>query len=790
MTRVSGDVGSSLIRLATCIAMSSLGGLPSRITYLCGSHAYLTLLRDMASMVLENHLVLVALERSWATCGRSGGGGCCGGRSPSPIGFLRRPLTSMTPMLATVVPPFWALACWGDYVYQVETGGLLPTIWIVGAGMQSPTVHAKSQLGSHRDVFLGGFFRCLAGLGVGFGMAVWMQRLAETGSIRTVGLSTPKALTVNAAFLVVLFSTGAWAPLTNLVNCYFAIFVLGRTPPGSGSSLSGATSVGVGSTRRMVRSAGVAVGVASNPDKKSDMPGDSSSSRPNVILVVHESLSGAALHSNRGRQAAPFYHGKMRTNPDVYQFQKARTVSGMTPIATPGLLTGLVPYTNRGVDLVRAASLAADFKSVGYDTAAFVSYGTDWAGSFWSILSDLLVPGFDDVFEPKSTGDPLVNEYGMDDRLLVGHLERWVQERVRSRGGGMSDDNATTSTPSPTLARYENETRPKKGERGSAEIDSNKPFFAVLVLNNNHYPYLCHGEYSGYPASTGRRALLEIPRGNFLKERRKDPWHFENKEIAQYYSSIRTMDETLQDLFDTLDGMGILNNTILMGAGDHGDTPGKMKRLADVDALILDIPLWMHIPKDLLPRRAYHHQENLANTSSSMKGDIQDGDGRGRRGTFLYDNVDRGVSVLDIIPTLRDVLGTGPLFTQEEEGECVVGMSLLSQHIPVDRLMMSWQGGPLHEDHAIGIFSTATDALVFYENDPTKSKIIEYNFGDQHPFSALPEHILGDDDSENELFKRWEGILKEQGLFDHGLIKARMSHLMNAFHYSNDTKLT
>jgi hypothetical protein len=136
----------------------------------------------------------------------------------------------------------------------------------------------------------------------------------------------------------------------------------------------------------------------------STVPSSSSSSRPpNVILIVHESLGGAALESTKGKEATPFYQSLQQRdnhnhNEDMYFFRHPRTVAGITQIATPAILTGLLAYDKEGVKIMTDSTIATEFKSRGYDTASFVSYGTDFYGSRYEILSDLLRPDFDHLF--------------------------------------------------------------------------------------------------------------------------------------------------------------------------------------------------------------------------------------------------------------------------------------------------------------------------------------------------------------------------------------------------------
>lgn len=58
-------------------------------------------------------------------------------------------------------------------------------------------------------------------------------------------------------------------------------------------------------------------------------------------------------------------------------------------------------------------------------------------------------------------------------------------------------------------------------------------------------------------------------------------------DVDRYFSSIRTMDESIVGVFDELRKSGQLNNTVIFGAGDHGEVPGLIERMSDVNAPIV-----------------------------------------------------------------------------------------------------------------------------------------------------------------------------------------------------------
>ena len=747
-----------------CIGMSVFGGLTNRMAY---SPSRWALLRDVAAAAaLENNLILVALESAIAIPyqpaqrrpnnthkqirGRSS--------SLSGYGVMRASKRVVHRGLVGMLCVVWIVASWGDYVFESESRGLIPTMWVIAPGLKDPSIHAGVQMRNHRDVFVGGLVRCVLGLCIGLGYAVIVHRCCSSSSSTKRAkpysrdrhtyewtmhmcasfhnsrflfdtLKTPKMLGWNIAALVTFFWLGAWAPLTNLICCILGIFLL--TPPGG--------AIGNNEAARLPTIRGSSHNGSSKRQRRAVPP-------PNVMVVVHESLSGAAMQSARGIDAAPFFHS-MRSSPDFYDFRFARTTAGTTPIATPSLLTGLMPYDEQGVELVKRASLATDFNRLGYDTSCFAAYGSDWTGNAWEILNTQLMPGFDAVFDPKATGDALVNEYGMDDRALSNHFRQWL--KTRRAPGNITASDVT--------------------EPNDRDSDKN-PFFSLVVQNNNHFPHLMHESYSGDPDCEKKRKedaaedLLGVVDDVYDDGFGWDGGDGGNtgscgfSDMSRYFSSIRTIDESLKTIFDSLRESGKLNNTIIMGAGDHGEVPGVLERMDDVNAPILSVPLWMYVPQNLLPDRAYMRTGENGRRSADN--------------TYLRVNVDRGVSILDVVPTLRDLFGFDDVYSSEEIEKCGVGQSLLSQESSPKRIMMSWQGLPL-QGHQIGIFSTASEALLYYKKDPSQTKQVDYVFPPDLFFDRS-EHPLNE---EPAIGQKWKLRLQKVGLLDHAAVKKWMPNL-------------
>jgi hypothetical protein len=411
-----------------------MAGLQNRILY---GPSFLALVRDVISILLENNLVLVSWQSLLTGASIiSFRDPCLHNRHRHDHRIVAILQSILRILLCLGLLLIWILASWGDYMFQVQTHGVLPSLWIIAAGLKNPSVHLQVQLQpEQRIVFLGAACRILKGLAVAIvlllyslGSCEWFQwrnyhsttadgdgsatmlyhfkdkdydiqesvDLPETAIhgnhpqnneskrpsseyfrvnlIRTRG--NRRLLLGNLSLLLFFYSfCESWAPVTNFTFALMGSMVL----------------VPLAASRSSCKKSNI------QPSSEFAKASSSSSRPPNVVLIVHESLSGAALETTLGKAATPFYQSLMKED-DMYFFRYPRTVAGTTTIATPAILTGLLAYDLEGVDVLKEATLATDFKVQGYDTASFVSYGTDWYGSGWAILSDLLRNDFDHLF--------------------------------------------------------------------------------------------------------------------------------------------------------------------------------------------------------------------------------------------------------------------------------------------------------------------------------------------------------------------------------------------------------
>lgn len=480
-----------------------------------------------------------------------------------------------------------AFAILSDIVRTYTPTQVHPTTWVVAAGLQEARTHWEVQVTTQYSALLFNMAAVAGSYILGIAVFIMADLSAPSTLQEPLGVcyafkttrasnggcrpllpwrtlsAKPHGGLLNISALIALWLLGGRAPVSNAFICIVSSMVL--SPPSS------------------------FVAILNRTILSRALNGSGTGRPPNVILVVHESLSGRLMECAHGRRQSPFYHGAMANISGVVQFTKARTVAGITEIATPAILTGLLGYTDECMDRVYRTSLASEFNARGYDTSIFSSYRTDWSGTRWAALGGMLNYDFDTHVDPSAgPRKDLVFLNGYDDRKTVQLFGDWLQ-----------------------------------GQRKHG-----KPFFSVLVLNNAHYPHLVDKDYAGTT----------------------------NEE--RYFASIKTVDESLEQLFSSVRQAGVLRNTIMFGAGDHGDTPGtQYTRTRTLSAAVLNVVMWAHVP-------AQHYH-------------------------LLAQNRERVVSTIDIVPTLRELLGDAA-YTDEERGACVVGQSLL-QHVPHGRIAESWQ---------------------------------------------------------------------------------------------------
>jgi phosphoglycerol transferase MdoB-like AlkP superfamily enzyme len=165
---------------------------------------------------------------------------------------------------------------------------------------------------------------------------------------------------------------------------------------------------------------------------------------------------------------------------------------------------------------------------------------------------------------------------------------------------------------------------------------STKPFFGVVQLNTTHYPY-------------------EVP------EKYKK-WN--NSFSGSYDNAVRYQDAIIGDFFKHLKKQGLLDNTIVLFASDHGESLAEHHNIGHVESNYtetISIPLLAYIPNGI-----------ISNAEKNQ----------------LKKNRNQLTSNIDIAPTIVDLLNLEHESKLQKHIANYSGFSLLKP-IPDDRMLIS-----------------------------------------------------------------------------------------------------
>jgi len=311
------------------------------------------------------------------------------------------------------------------------------------------------------------------------------------------------------------------------------------------------------------------------------------------------------MNTDEGKAAMPFFQG-LKDNNDMYVFEHTRCVSGNTIDALPSLLTGCLPYNDEG-----EAYRNRPNHTIAHDFES-AGYAT---GLFTSRAPSMLHGSWEELASMLVEGMSQVFDPVSLNLELVNE--------------GGSDDRKLLPSLRQWIGSLKNHT-----DLWSGEVPR---FYAQMYGFNNHYPGL------------------------------KDPEH--PLDEYRYFSSLRTVDELLNGVFDILEETGNANNTIIIGAGDHGDDnfKGHYVRVSALNPNVLHSAAYMYIPSNLLSEEE-------------------------RR--TLRSNTKKLTHALDMFPTMKTLMqlsngGEKYDFLTKANHGCFTGVDLTSVEVPGDRVQIA-----------------------------------------------------------------------------------------------------
>ena len=192
-----------------------------------------------------------------------------------------------------------------------------------------------------------------------------------------------------------------------------------------------------------------------------------------------------------------------------------------------------------------------------------------------------------------------------------------------------------------------NEGRSPKAEKLNAvtlpELDrlvkEDKPFFMMLRHMDPHAPYLppapfermfFHGDETD-PANKSMEPVMNFkPFRDFFASWMPPGISDKDYVIAQYDGAVAYMDACIQSIFETLSAAGVLENTIIVLNGDHGETLYDHECWFDHHGMydnVLHVPLMIRYPAKLpkgIRLKGYNQYKDLMPTVMELAGLPQD----------------------------------------------------------------------------------------------------------------------------------------------------------------------
>jgi arylsulfatase A-like enzyme len=169
--------------------------------------------------------------------------------------------------------------------------------------------------------------------------------------------------------------------------------------------------------------------------------------------------------------------------------------------------------------------------------------------------------------------------------------------------------------------------------------NDDKPFFMMLRHMDPHAPYLppapyerifYHGNESD-PANKSMEAVMSFkPFRDFFASWMPPGISDKDYVIAQYDGAVAYMDACIQSIFTALSSLGILENTIVVINGDHGETLYDHECWFDHHGMydnVLHVPLIIRYPAKLpkgLRLKGYNQHKDLMPTLLELAGIEQD----------------------------------------------------------------------------------------------------------------------------------------------------------------------
>ena len=359
-------------------------------------------------------------------------------------------------------------------------------------------------------------------------------------------------------------------------------------------------------TRRFILTMGVYVSVCmmTGCEGREDAPLFESAApeHPNIVFVVWDTVRADQLSLyGHARETTPFLE---RWAKQARVYEDCVAVGSTTVPSHASMFTGLMPSEHGTTNAVGAGGLPVEFKTLaellkdaGYDTYSFVS------NCYLQAAGDQpgVMRGFDLIEYPWDESHRMDALRIMFSKVIPYDQSNALAQKIH--GGGRLTTHVIKDCGDlvlPSLLKWL-ETR-----------ESERPFFAFLNFMEAHAPLIP-------PIKYRRRFMTQEQVDASFRVDRTFPtiWEYifgfhdytpEENELTEltYDAALLELDEIFQELIETLDAQGYLENTLIVLVGDHGEHLGQHHRMDhqfSVYQPILHVPLVIYDPARFVPGR-------------------------------------------------------------------------------------------------------------------------------------------------------------------------------------------
>lgn len=339
---------------------------------------------------------------------------------------------------------------------------------------------------------------------------------------------------------------------------------------------------------------------------------------PNVILLIWDAVraQNTSLHGY-GRSTTPFLDSFVKE--DAVWYLQARATSSWTLPSHASMVTGLYPQEHQANS--KTLQFGPDQRHIatrlgerGYQTGLFTNNTYLRADEFgFSDSFDIVTSDLSNSADDAGVVNPEIHAKAHGHGAYFSFIKQSLRSSspIRSLSNGVLH-KLTSAHPSLNNLISDTETGDEwETDDGAAScVDSffewidpdDSPFFALFNLLEAHAPYRPQPEYRQYVRNDAFKQLPQTPPWEYYAEQHPSGYLEDLQDL--YDGCLHYVDEITNELLNRLDERDLLNETIVVIAGDHGEgfgEPGVCRprcigHAGGIEEELLHVPLVIKFP--------------------------------------------------------------------------------------------------------------------------------------------------------------------------------------------------